>query len=287
MPKVLTLRIQVESVTMYESTKRPRIDPSPTTQATHIKPVNFPDEILDAFIGALGPLRCNSNEHMTLLDIRKISRTWQACCLVSKRLRNITLPHLFHSVKIGFPGKWLVPYIKFLQKTPWVAVHVREFQLSRDKLDVCVLESLLEVLPSLRSLILDTITVHNDTETDTDLDVEYSTDTEDHIEEFISRSVVGRTRIENIICGGDAYIGQSLPLYLHRIGAIEHLRYLAFRVHHSVRTLVCFLEATRDTLEALCIEIFVNGSMCSVYTMMHTVYHAELHLQEQTTTHLT
>lgn len=329
---------------MCESTtsKRPRIDvsPSPTTQTTHIgKHINFPDEILDAIIGALGPLRCDSNKHMALLDIRKISRTWQACCLASKRLRNITLLHLFHSVKIMFPEERLVPYIKFLEKTPWVAVHVREFQLSCDELDVRVLESLLEVLPSLRSLILDIITVYSDIDLDrhdygrhlnrnyalkrldycsvpgeecasleyilplfswigdlvvaigmtTDFGVEYSTDAEDHIEEFISRSVVGKTRIENVICGGDAYIGRFLPLYLHRIGAMDHLRYLAFRVRgqYSARTLVCFLEATRDTLEALCIEIVVNGGMCSDYTMTHTVYHAELYLQEQTTTHLT
>lgn len=132
----------------------------PLTKVAFAKPVDFPDEILDSIIGAIGAIRYGvGSERLIYSEQRNIVATWSACCLVCKRWRSITIPHLFHSLSVLlFDGPTSSGYIQFFTETSWIAIHVRQFRIvDTDSLDIHELKSLLKALPSLNSLILDEV----------------------------------------------------------------------------------------------------------------------------------
>ncbi|KAI0796348.1 hypothetical protein BC629DRAFT_1439386 [Irpex lacteus] len=97
-------------------------------------------------------------------------RTWLACSLASRQLRDIVLPHLFSGIRVVLRARnrTLPEYTGFMATTPWIAHHVRHISIMNSTVIMTELVSLLKHLPSLQDISMRPISiVQGDTSTST------------------------------------------------------------------------------------------------------------------------
>lgn len=127
---------------------------SPLASQVSFSKTPLPNEIVDLII------------QECLLDVGQRRVILLACSLVSHQWRSIVIPYLFRSIDITSGVHGMIAYTKFLLDAPSIASQIRKVHIRRAPLIISVLITLLERLPSIRSLILHVKQVHAPLESD-------------------------------------------------------------------------------------------------------------------------
>ncbi|KAI0698614.1 hypothetical protein BC835DRAFT_646496 [Cytidiella melzeri] len=127
------------------------------------KHAQFPDEILDEIIQAVGPRRHCSHRRRNHVDLEPERRNWSNCSLVCRRWYQITLPYMFrrilitdlHLTKDSADGD--DPFLLFLSERPYIAQLIRnvtfDFGMSTAvPLPMDIVLPAIQLLPRLRYL---------------------------------------------------------------------------------------------------------------------------------------
>ncbi|KAI0690635.1 hypothetical protein BC835DRAFT_1363647 [Cytidiella melzeri] len=128
----------------------------------------FPDEILDEIIQAVGPRRrCGERRQRNHVGLEPERQYWSDCSLVCHRWNQITLPHIFRRVLITDPNLHLTtdsadvddPFLLFLSNRPSIAQLIQhvtfDFKLSSTvPLPTEKIVRTIRLLPRLRYLSL-------------------------------------------------------------------------------------------------------------------------------------
>ncbi len=142
---ILTM-IKMMHIVPSSSESLPLLTVTTETNATH-RAVPLPNEILNLIF----------KEH----DQPGL-RHWHAISLVCRQWRNTVLPYLFKKIIIHVHP--MDAYLRFFAITPWVAAHVRTLAVKNLNVDIFSMGSLIGHLPYLKTLDLQDIRLHRDSD---------------------------------------------------------------------------------------------------------------------------
>ncbi|KAI0084468.1 hypothetical protein BDY19DRAFT_532954 [Irpex rosettiformis] len=150
----------------------------------------LPDEILDYIIWNTGPQYGTVATNTSFPE----KRNWLSCASVCRRWHRITLPYSFRYIRVmendsddDYSEATTLRFRLFLQENPSTAQLIQEVNFVRVAVDIRVLSSILDILPSLRCLVFE----HSLTIAERDPDIDYET--------------VDRVLDKLVYCGGQCW----------------------------------------------------------------------------------